>query len=563
VRPTTIAPEGPFVDDPTEEDFARAAAWALSRSDHRLAFEQAAAAVVASRGKSEHVALLDRVIAATPRPLETLKPGSGDVFFGIVAAYARALARAGRVDAAIDHLFLAAAFEPEQPLAAWGAPWTSAPKAARKVRVETMSRALVRLGDAASQRPPCAELDENLAAAADVAERVRLRHDEHAPLLAAEARLMRVLGQLERAEALLDGAERPAWELEIERAALASAREDDGARLAHLERALALQPREPSTLLDLADALIARGELERAIAVAAEAAATAPDDGARARAETLSEYASQLASGTCRATEDLWRRAPDLAGDLDAYSTRLPDPVDPLIGVIRGVAARAADGKSQEIRVRARADNPLCPSAARAFELTLRRAGKTGALEVVCPRSGAFAHVEEVSEERAVAADTLAAIASLASSTFHLEDWARQAEAIAATVRRGEAAGFIGAAAEVPVEPPAGTDPCSWVHAFQIAAALVAAARATTDDDAARLLEPLARATDDWLSIAALLALGRRCGAARASALALELAPREGAPLHAASRAVCQLGPSGDRGLLLLRRRVRRERASS
>jgi hypothetical protein len=61
--------QGPFIENPTDEDYANAARAALAMKDHRLALEQAAAAASLRPLHAPHVALLDEAIAATKGPL--------------------------------------------------------------------------------------------------------------------------------------------------------------------------------------------------------------------------------------------------------------------------------------------------------------------------------------------------------------------------------------------------------------------------------------------------------------------------------------------------------------
>lgn len=183
-----------YIDNPTDDDYATAARWALQQKDFRLAVKQASAAVCLRPLHEPHLRLLDEVIARARAPLALLALPDGAIFFGLVAARARALARLERFDEALRALFEVAAFRPDIPFLRWAPAWVAAAKAAKRVAPETVAEGLSALGEAMSDRPLSEGARANLEAALDVAERVQARHPPSEALAAATARIGGVLG---------------------------------------------------------------------------------------------------------------------------------------------------------------------------------------------------------------------------------------------------------------------------------------------------------------------------------------------------------------------------------
>jgi tetratricopeptide (TPR) repeat protein len=204
--------QGPFIEDPTDEDYASAARAALSAKDHRLALEQAAAAASLRPLHEPHVKLLDEAIAATKGPLQALELKPGGTFFGVVAARARALARLDRTGEALDCLFKATTFSPKTTFLPWGVPWVAHAREVRRVDPKALALSILELVQVGAAVV-------NLEAAEAIATKVAATAgDGDGALVVARSRILRALGRHEDALALLAG--RADWGSIVERGAV-------------------------------------------------------------------------------------------------------------------------------------------------------------------------------------------------------------------------------------------------------------------------------------------------------------------------------------------------------
>ncbi|AUX19803.1 uncharacterized protein SOCEGT47_002560 [Sorangium cellulosum] len=568
---------GDTIEDPTDEDFAVAARWALRQKDYRQAAQQASVAVALRPLHEPHLRLLDEVIAKARAPLEVFALPAEGAFFGLCAARARALARLERFDEALRALFNAAAFSPDTPFVPWAPAWLATAKAARRVAPETVVEALLSLAEATRGRPLSPGARGNLEAALVVAERVQARHPPSERLLAAQSRVLRALGRGEDAAArLAEAGESPGWELAVERASICGDRGDLGARARWLERARDARPREPAILLDLGDTHLADGRVDAAADAYARALAL---DASSVWAEVSLAYARALAAGTpCGA--DLLANARSLAehpraralqADLSAYGTRLADPVDPVVRVIRSAAEQAASSPAR-LRVRVRADRPLAPSARIAFSQQLAVSGRDGQLVVdhegAPLRPGPLWRADAGGLAPAVPRPPDAVIdgvRELACGAFAWDVWCARALEISSTLDLSSAARLVDAMAHPPAPPSRDHDPVLWVHAFQVAAAVLTGLGPEPPLVRKERLCSLLAGTDDWSSAAALLglrALASACTELRGAVLerAALLLPSEGEPLPPSSRALAVLGcelAAGEERRRFLRLRAR------
>ncbi len=571
-----------FVEDPTDEDFAKAARWALRRKDLRLAMQQVSAAIAARPLHEPYLRLLDDVVRATPGPLSLVELPAGGAFYGLCAARARVLARVDRIDEAMSAVLQAATFEPSAPFVTWAIDWVEKPKSARKVEPRALAAAMILLGRAAAQAPPSEGATANLEAALTVAERVAAQHDRHEELLVARSRLLRLLGRHDVALALLDaGIATASWEIAVERAGIHRELGDRGARVAWLERAREARPEEPSTYLDLGDALLDDGAPGEAAASYDRALALDPaSDWARLGAAHARAIASGESAITDRATGPrtpaIEARALAIDLDLSAYATRLADPIDPIVAVIRAAGERAAaPGDQGAIRLRVRSDRAAAPSAHVAFGFALAAHGREGALVVehegTAARVGPLWRGDPSRAEPAVPMPPSGVIdraREIASLPFDWSTWSERASALAANATEAEGASFEDAAAHPPA-PPSGVDAVRWVHGFQIAAMLLCASAPVPPSARMERLIALLAGPDDWAAGAALLglrALGRSAPELRSAILvaARGLLLAEDVRLSPMSLALAVLGAelaegAARRDFLRLRMRVRAE----
>ncbi len=491
--------QGPFIEDPTDEDYANAARAALAAKDHRLALEQAAAAASLRPLHEPHVKLLDEVIAATKGPLQVLELKPGGTFFGLVAARARALARLDRTGEALDCLFKATAFSPKTPFLPWGVPWVAHAREARRVTPQALALSIVELVQAGAAVV-------NLEAAEAIAAKVAATAgDGDGALVVARSRILRALGRHDEALALLDA--RTDWGSVVERGAVHRDRNETEARVRCFEEARAIRPDDVATLLDLGDAYLDDARLEDAAGAYEKALLLHPSD---SWAKTSLAYVRSLASGEPMSpptTDDPRELA--LFFDAGTCVTRLSDPIDPVVRVIRSVALNPPGGE-RPIRVRIRAERPLAPSACMAFDLLLARLGREGSLEVIHegpgePRPGPLWKLEA---GRAVpvlpppSPEVVARIGAVAATPF---SWATWCAAVTAD-SPGSIEELLSAAVHVP-PPPEERDVVQHVFGFQVAAILGIAFGPWEVATRLEALLPLIEGADDWTAAAAWLAL--------------------------------------------------------
>ncbi len=486
----------PYLADPGPDDYARAARSALAAKDFRQALEQAAAAVVLAPGDQAHLRLLDEIIGRTKVPLQVLKTPSGPEFFGLRAARARAQAKRGRFDEAITTLAEAVACRPSVPLFVWARAWVVS-KRAKKVRADTVSRALVCITEALPGKLDVG-MEENLEAALQVGlEVARRRGDEM--LAIALSRVLRALGRYDAAALQLEK-HHSSWAVAVEHAAICREQGHHSRRLEWLRRAAAANPDEPTTYLDIGDAHLDSGRLEEAI----EAYDRAFDRHASSAWGVISRsYARALLDGdkdfdvSVALTDNDKRRAQALQSDLGAYETLLCEPTDPLIAVMRDVFGR--EGVPRRIVVHA--DQPLCPSARLAFEVGMQ--SPHAELEVQCARQAMLGPLWDPPNHQPPTPDVQAAVETLLQTPFAWSDWCGLAQRLAADLKGNPTTAMVNPA---PL-PLADIDPVRWVHATQIAAALLLAHGAEAEATRFQRLSALLEGRDDWSCAAALLGL--------------------------------------------------------
>ncbi|MEZ4294406.1 MAG: hypothetical protein R3B70_05485 [Polyangiaceae bacterium] len=586
-----------YVENPTDADYAAAARKALRDKDLRLAAEQVSAALAMAPQHGPHQTLLEEVVAASMRPLKLFELPEAGAFFGICAARARVLARMHKVDEALYTLFQAAAFRPDTPFLPWAREWVNEEKGAGRAAPETVAGGLLAMIDALSDGPLSEGAHANLIAALFVAERVQAAHAPSSRLSVARSRVLRSLGREEDALALLTAAEGDAgWDLAVERASIHRDRGETALRIAWLLRAREARPEEASTCAALGDAHLEDGALEEAIAAyergceldpssgwalasAAYCRALSPSEGPPGREATPGSAEGRGRLGAMpihvrdTPAEGRWLA---LEADLAAYETRLCDPVDPWIRVIRGALARAVESApGARLRFRARAELAPSPSArlALAEGMAIRERQGELACEPTLPDPGfgpLWSRREDSMYSPAVEPGESAtrAVVSLASTPFGWGVWCERGREIAAATEGAHAAQIAAVMARPPPLPSANVDPVLWLHGIQVAAALIVALAPEAAGPAGARLEQLSSlaGTGDWSAAAALLglrALGER-ERERCPEIVrrlLRLVPGDDDPLPPSARALAVTGGSLARGeerraFLRLRARV-------
>ena len=550
-----------WIEDPGARDYERAARWALQNKDLRTAIEQCAAALALQPLDPSLGRLFDQIVHAAKGPLRLVDVRGDRVFFGTYAARARVLAKLGRYDEAFQHLFEAAAFSPRTPFLTWGRDWLS-DRRARRTRPEVVAAGLLRFADVLD-----AGDEDNARAARAIAEYFVKRHADNDALRVARARLLGRLG--ETGEALASLAESSSWEAAVARAAVWREVGDDAKRIEALQDATRVAPTEGSAWLDLGAAQLDDGVLDQAAAALRRALAI--EDSAHGRA--LLEHALWLEDGIAPSSDRTEHPVPGLVADRRAYTQSLPDPIDPVIAALRSIDQRCRDGRVPTATVRVRADRSIAPSAWRAFALLARRHGLgDDVLDVI--GNQARDQVGELWRRRGtgyeVATDPppeeyTRAIDRVRAVPFDRAAW----RTIASENALSDPQCFIQAMPHVS-SPPRDEDVTKWVHAHQVASAILCAHASARLDDRFDALEAVATgAYDDWLGAAALIGIDELAtlepGArARCEQLLVDLLPADGELLAPNVLALSVVGTSFARRshrqpFLKLRARVRNQ----
>ncbi|MEZ4302983.1 MAG: tetratricopeptide repeat protein, partial [Polyangiaceae bacterium] len=369
--PHADAVKSDFVENPTADDYARAAEHFLRTKELSQATMQVAAALTFRPNDAKLLALFERIASSSTTPL-LLAPEGNDVFFGLVAVRALLLARTGRMRDALDRLFAAALFRPSVPFLTWGCAWVRKRKDARKLDPDSlaahMSSFLVAVGDA--DAPP--GVAENLESAARIAHLVN-GVSPSSSLVAMQARLVSALGRREEALALLDSAlaKAPSWEIASTLGALAFRGGSIEKATTAFREATLLRPGEAASHLDLGDALLSNGHLDGASTAYDKALAIAPESpwGQASRA-----FIQAFEHGDDAAVRELARlahrggersRAGVLSQELQAFEAFIPAPEDAIANVVRSLLVSVGGEGSREARisVRVQASRPEPPSA--------------------------------------------------------------------------------------------------------------------------------------------------------------------------------------------------------
>lgn len=567
MRDVWPAPEEGFVENPTDADYARAAREAMRRKNAPLAIEQVTAALAMRPAHEPHLRLLDEILAKFGRPLLLLKLPAEGAFFGTCAARGHALAKLGRFDEAVDALFAATVFSPETPFLPWIERWLDEPKACRVIAIGTVVRGVTSLTNPPAAGPGA---EANLTAALALTERLSDQHPGDEDLATARSRLLRALDRVgEALEVLESSGELETWGGLVELAAVHGRLGDPRSRRRALERAAALRPGEASTYVDLGDDDLDQGDLERARDHYQRATELDPT---RWWPRVASAYASAVVDGRDMVDlqgvpAELAARTELLASDAQIVHSRLPDPLDPLVAVIRSVAASMPDDDGRLV-VRVRADRPRAPSAALAFSALMARRGREGELVVQHePNSEKFGPLWTAMGDRALgepSPEWRKAVSQLAQQPYRWSHWCGRAESVAAAAEVSML-DDIRATMVWPEACPAPVDAVHWIHAQQVAATLLLASAPVPATLRLEALVGLLEATDDWVGAAAALGLARlaerepEVEAVVVEALRASV-PSDDEPLHCACRAIAVAGgrvAEGDDRVIFFRLRGR------
>lgn len=498
-----------LIEHPTAGDYANAARYALGRGRLPLAVQQVAAAMVLEPEERSHRQLFSEVVSRTPDPLKLLELSEQGTFFGVAAARAWYLASKGRATAAIRLMREVAAFRPNVPLLVWLEEWSARPDFARKTEPNEVAELIGAFLDALTRTEPREGAFRNLSAVASFAAGVSLEHIENASLRAARCRLLRELGDAGRALALaLAGTE--SWATTAEAAVACGELGRRQQQIQLFRRAIALAPPKASTHWQLGRALV---DDER-LAEAEEAFLAAPSSEMSTdfSAPAAAAYLRFLRAGDDTALAELDQDArpfvQHLIEEAHYYDTVLPDPLDPVVAVIRAAIARGSREVTSAVNVKARIDGCAAPSARLAFDLGLASIGHQGRLTLLGEREPShLGGLWEIRDANAVAlveppnGGTATAVRELAEQPFAWANWMR-----AATERADCDLDHL---LRVAVHPPAVSpfiEPVAWLARIHTAVGLLIAHNNAEWLERLRAIERALAATDDWICSVGIIA---------------------------------------------------------
>ncbi|HTJ83921.1 MAG TPA: hypothetical protein VL400_19515, partial [Polyangiaceae bacterium] len=354
---------------------------------------------------------------------------------------------------------------------------------------------------------------ENLAGAGLLCHRLAdARPQARVRLVVLESMVLRRLGRPRDAKARVESAgsisTEPALACELAQSLRALGESD--AAIGALRLAIDGGADGAETWLDLGEALLDAGQFSEAAGACVKAREKAQNEALRAHADATAAYASALSSpdapvlgGRLRALAETspvaarWHRA------LAAYRTELPPLSDPLADIVRHALTRASrERPAGPLRVRVRVDGAPPASARAAFARGLAAMQLEG--ELVCDAAAPEPANDAASE--ADLAPVRARIAAVAETPLDVDAWC-SGDAEALDVQRSARAVLESTA--LPLSSGEHLDAVDAVLRLEVAAMCLAARSATLDAPATiRALAAVARESDAWLGVAAIIALG-------------------------------------------------------
>lgn len=508
----TLFPELPeiaeVVANPSSDDYAAAARYALKRKQRPLAVQQVAAALALDPRNHRHLQLLSEIVGTTPEPLALLRLGPNGTFYGVAAARAWMLAKRRDATEATRLLAEVVHFRPNTPFLAWLHEWQERFDWAERVAPDVFVGLLRGLVAELSSQGLEAGGEVNLEFALQAAEQLQRVHPGHAALCAARMYTHRQLDETEAALALAVRAT-PNWEVEIERACCKRRLGDVEGELQAWQRAVELRPAEPSTYLELASVWVRRKRRSEAVAVLKQASQRAVSPSNTAALSYLTWLEDDLTRVLEVSNDDAGRV---FFRDSRCYLDTVPDPSDEAVGVVRGALLRAQQTNDREyVQVRAVVGRRAAPSAELAFELGLAALSKRGQLTLRGQAPATALGQLWTSEAEALRPslpppDSAAvdAVMGLAGTRFEWSRWMERATSAVATLTVAPLE--LVSAALHPPPAPAGADAVQWLAHVQVAVGVLLGAL----NDSVSRRQAVARclaASDDWVSTVGIVAL--------------------------------------------------------
>ncbi len=524
------------VDNPSGDDYAKAAREALDQAHLREGIICVAAALAFDPNREAWLELMDAILERADDPLALVEVDRERPFFGLVAVRAWALARVGRVDDALALILEVATYRPAIPYLRWAKQWVQR-HAKRKVDLNRVGAPLSRFVQELGRGDDDERRRTNVEAAVELTRTLRTQHPDRGEITFLETTMLRWLGRSEDALAiaLQEDDRRPSYFGAVE---IACAHRDlgniDGA-IAFFRKALEHDSSQLAPHLDIGDMLLNEGRFSEAAEAYQRALEQQPT---HPWAHPSSLYARHLTSSHPGALAELEAlasqeaepgRATALLRDLMLLESVLPRPqdlsADAVESAIGQIEASPSRGPGITHQVNVTVTHPESPSVGLAFAQAMTELGEQAKLHIEVeripnpdprePRGEVdfvlWRYRDDVS---AVAlpppeSSIVAAVADLATTDFDEARWYEAAREAAAPLADESASAIAAAMVHPPAKRPSHIPPLDWVYRVQVATAFVLA-RLDDGWQAARrrrALLTVARGPADWSVAAALVAL--------------------------------------------------------
>jgi tetratricopeptide (TPR) repeat protein len=526
-------PDGHGDSSATPDEDLAIARQALDAGDLGHALQHVAWALASDSESPIARALLDRIIAAARDPLQLVSLDKPEVHYSIVAVRAFILARRHQMDEALQLMNQIYHALPGLPYFPWLLEWLGDAENAATINPRTMTAFLVELSHKMEQQFSTAD-HAHLEALLPLLSRYHEAHPEAATFACLASRMFRQFDRMDEALVLARaGHERePTYFSAVILGTTHKARGELVEAATMFDVARRLNPDEPAVLLDLGDILCDLGEFDSGLAEYQQALDREPEH-PWAKPSYLyfkhfvdppGSWRAQLAAYAANHPNNA--RARDLNMASRRYIAFLPEPDDATTQMLKAMVKENQGGAKLTMGL----SSLESPSARLAIELyQIEQTGHAQLVVAVAdiqqpdPRvpHGPVEYVlwryQGTDPEPAIgppASQVQSVVAALASRSYDLDGWSREAGRIALQLGPARLNDLLGVMVHPP-RRPAEIPIWVWLYRVQVASALIIGHLGGDPDGGwdgslrKRVLFSLARGPMDWTVGAAIVALAQ------------------------------------------------------